>query len=69
MEGDLVSMHDVFGYVQTGIDANQVVEGYFRSTGLRPKCLSRLQIQGVNLPATLFREGRLQVAKNRGPGR
>jgi pilus assembly protein CpaF len=66
MEGDVVSMHDIFEYSQTGVDKDYVVEGYFRATGLRPQCLQKLNLRGANLPQGLFNERRLQTMKNRG---
>jgi pilus assembly protein CpaF len=69
MEGDTVSMHDIFQYVQTGVDTANVVEGYFCATGIRPQCLNKLRIRGANLPIELFAERQLQTQKNREPGR
>ena len=42
IEGDNFVMHDVFAFKQTGVDANQVAQGYFHTTGVRPNCLERL---------------------------
>jgi pilus assembly protein CpaF len=53
MEGDVVLMHDVFRYVQTGVDAEGVAQGQFRATGIR---LARLAIRGKGLPLELFAE-------------
>jgi pilus assembly protein CpaF len=61
LEGDVISMHDVFGFVQTGMDANQSAEGYFHATGVRPKCLKTLNVRGAGLPPEFFSERRLQV--------
>jgi pilus assembly protein CpaF len=63
MEGDMVSMHDLFEFVQTGVDRAQAAEGYFRVTGLRPQCLSKLIASGANVSADLFKERRLQSQK------
>ncbi len=54
MEGDIITMHDVFGFKQTGVDENQVAQGAFFATGIRPACLDRLQSSGVGLPVDLF---------------
>jgi pilus assembly protein CpaF len=69
MEGDIVSMHDIFEFVQTGIDKDNVAGGYFRTTGNRPYLLKRLAARGFALPVELFREGRLQNPNNREAGR
>ena len=39
MEGDIISMHDMFVFKQTGVDENRVAQGYFYATGIRPQCL------------------------------
>ncbi len=54
MEGEVLSMHDLFGYKQTGVDDNRVAQGYFSVAGIRPKCLERLEISGVGLPVEMF---------------
>ena len=46
MEGDVISMHDLFGFKQTGVDDDRVAQGYFYATGIRPHCLERLEIAG-----------------------
>jgi len=59
MEGDTVSMHDIFDYVQTGIDKYSAAEGYFRATGIRPHLLRKLSARGAALPVETFMERRL----------
>jgi pilus assembly protein CpaF len=59
MEGSTVSMHDLFEFSQTGIDRNQVVQGHFRATGIRPLLLSKLEVRGAKLSSDLFKERRL----------
>jgi pilus assembly protein CpaF len=54
MEGDVMSMHDIFLYKQTGVDANRVAQGYFQSSGIRPQCLDRLESSGNTLPVSMF---------------
>jgi pilus assembly protein CpaF len=54
MEGDIVSMHDLFGFKQTGVDDARNAQGYFYASGLRPHCLERLEIAGCRLPLELF---------------
>ncbi len=53
MEGDMISMHDIFQYVQTGVE-DDVAVGQFASTGIRPTCLERLQAAGAELPPQMF---------------
>ena len=54
MEGEIISMHDLFLFKQSGVDANRVAQGYFCATGIRPRCLDRLASAGVHLPVELF---------------
>jgi pilus assembly protein CpaF len=65
MEGETVSMHDLFEYVQTGVDESHVVEGYFRATGIRPQCFHKLVVRGAKLPVEMFADRRLQTVRNR----
>jgi pilus assembly protein CpaF len=61
MEGDIISMHDLFGFKQTGVDENRSARGHFYVSGLRPKCLDRLDAAGVRLPVELFEHRLVQV--------
>jgi pilus assembly protein CpaF len=54
MEGEVVAMQDIFAYKQTGVDAKGKAQGYFHCTGIRPKCLDRLESAGVRVPFELF---------------
>jgi pilus assembly protein CpaF len=65
VEGEVILMHDLFGFVQTGVNLQGDAEGYFRATGIRPHLLNKLKIRGENLPPELFFERQLQPRKNR----
>jgi pilus assembly protein CpaF len=65
MEGETVSMHNLFEYIQTGIDESHVVEGYFRATGIRPQCLHKLMVRGAKLPVEMFADRQLQTQRPR----
>jgi pilus assembly protein CpaF len=54
MEGDIITMQDLFMYEREGLDAEGNVLGRFRPTGIRPRCADRLQQFGVDLAGTLF---------------
>ena len=56
MEGDVLTMHDLFVFKQTGVDSNRLAKGYFASTGLRPQCLDRLKSAGAGVPVEMFEE-------------
>jgi pilus assembly protein CpaF len=68
MEGEVVSMHHLFEYVQTGIDGEGGVQGYFRATGIRPRCIQKLKVRGANVALDLFAERFLQPSRNREAG-
>jgi pilus assembly protein CpaF len=69
LEGDTISMHDIFKYVQTGLAADNGVEGYFQATGIRPLLLGKLRVRGAELPVEMFVERRLQPQASRGTAR
>jgi pilus assembly protein CpaF len=47
MEGDVISMQEIFAFEQTGIAEDGTVKGRFRATGIRPHFLDRLQVRGI----------------------
>jgi pilus assembly protein CpaF len=53
MEGDVITMTDLFVFEQTGIESGRVV-GRLRPTGLRPKFMDRIEAAGIHLPASVF---------------
>ena len=54
MEGELVTMQDIFVFEKTGLGADGRVLGRFRPTGIRPKFSERVMSAGIELPASLF---------------
>jgi pilus assembly protein CpaF len=54
MESDVISMHDLFEFRQTGLDEKRVAKGYFSTTGMRPLLQDRLEAHGVSLPPEMF---------------
>ena len=60
MEGDVISMQDIFVFDRLGIDENGRVKGAFRSTGIRPNFAARLATGGLRLRAGLF-DSRMEV--------
>ena len=54
MEGDVITLQDIFIFDQTGRDENGKVIGRFKPTGIRPKFLDKLAANGINLPAEIF---------------
>ena len=60
MEGDIITMQEIFLFERTGITQEGKVLGRFRATGVRPKCGERLRASGIHLPAEMF-EGVVEV--------
>jgi pilus assembly protein CpaF len=54
MEGEHVTLQDVFLFEKTGLTADNRVKGRFHPTGIRPKFSERLQASGILLPASIF---------------
>jgi pilus assembly protein CpaF len=55
MEGDVITMQEIFHYRQTGLDSDGHVQGRFEATGIRPRFLDNVTAHGLTLPAELFR--------------
>src|SRR5436309_3759299 len=60
MEGDVITMQEIFVFEKIGITQDGKVIGRFRATGVRPKCCERLKASGIHLPADMF-EGVTEV--------
>ncbi|MBI4888022.1 MAG: CpaF family protein [Acidobacteria bacterium] len=60
MEGDVITMQEIFLFEKLGVTQEGRVIGRFRATGVRPKCGERLRASGVQLPADMF-EGVMDV--------
>jgi len=56
MENDTIIMQDIFKFVKKGVDEQGRAKGQFISTGVRPKCMEKLESMGIKLPASIFRE-------------
>ena len=60
MEGDVITMQEIFCFEKLGLSQDGKVIGRFRATGVRPKACERLKASGVHLPADMF-EGVTEV--------
>ena len=60
MEGDVITMQEIFTFEKMGVTQDGKVIGRFRATGVRPKCCERLRASGIHLPADMF-EGVTEV--------
>jgi len=54
MEGDIITMQDIFTFEQTSVAEDGTVNGRFRATGIRPRFVERLRTHGVQVPDELF---------------
>jgi pilus assembly protein CpaF len=53
MEGDVITLQDLFAFEQTGYEEGKVV-GQLRASGLRPSFMDRLEAAGVHVPPSIF---------------
>ncbi len=54
MEGDVITMQDIFRFEQTGVDQDGRVIGRLHPTGIRPRCMERLQAHGFEMSPEAF---------------
>ena len=60
MEGDVITMQEIFLFEKVGVTQDGKVIGRFRATGVRPKCADRIKAAGIHLPPDMF-EGVTEV--------
>ena len=56
MEGETITMQEIFMYERTGVDSQGQVIGRFRPTGIRPRFAEKLKTCGMQLPRVFFEE-------------
>jgi pilus assembly protein CpaF len=54
MEGEVITMQEIFAFKQIGLGADGKVQGYFQASGVRPKFSDRLRSFGAILPDSMF---------------
>ncbi|WP_036171831.1 CpaF family protein [Massilia sp. 9096] len=59
MEGDIISMQEIFRFEQTGVDLDGKVQGHFCATGVRPRFADRLKMYGAPVPEDTFDPDRI----------
>lgn len=59
MEGDIIAMHEIFRFEQTGVNAEGKVQGHFCATGVRPRFTERLRMFGAPVPDSVFDPDRI----------
>jgi pilus assembly protein CpaF len=60
MEGEVITMQEIFTFEKLGVTQDGKVIGRFRATGIRPKCCERLRTSGIHLSADMF-EGVMEI--------
>ncbi|MDP2162785.1 MAG: CpaF family protein [Hydrogenophaga sp.] len=54
MEGDIITMQEIYRFNQTGVGSDGTVAGNFRATGVRPKFMDRLKSYGLKVSESTF---------------
>jgi pilus assembly protein CpaF len=54
MEGQVITMQDIFRFEQVGLDSEGRVRGHFKSTGIRPRFAERFESLGISLAPGIF---------------
>jgi pilus assembly protein CpaF len=62
MEGEQITMHDIFSFEQQGMDENGHAVGQFICHGIRPRCSERIEQRGIKLPMDLFARRSMEAA-------
>ena len=57
MEGEKITMQDIFKFEQTGVSPDRKIQGSFKASGFVPRFVEELKQKGVHLPVGLFRKG------------
>jgi len=54
MEGDVITLQEIFSFEQKGIDPKGNVKGRFHATGIRPRFVEIFKARGIPVPMDLF---------------
>ena len=54
MEGDIITMQDIFIFEQTGVDEQGKIIGRLKPTGIKPRFFNQFEVSGIQLPPELF---------------
>jgi pilus assembly protein CpaF len=54
MEGNMITLQEIFSFQQTGIDGEGRVRGRFRIHGVRPKFMEKFKVVGIDVSSALF---------------
>ena len=53
MEGDVITLQEIFSFEQKGVDKG-IVKGRFQATGIRPRFVETFKARGIPIPMDLF---------------
>ncbi len=59
MEGNVITMQEIFAFHQKRLDSDGSVRGAFRFMGIRPRFAEKLKMVGINLPQEIFDPSRI----------
>ncbi len=54
MEGDIITLQEIFSFRQTGVDESGKVQGHFRFHGVRPRFIDKFVVSGISIPRETF---------------
>jgi pilus assembly protein CpaF len=54
MEGEVVSMQEIFRFRRESTDAEGRIHGHYVTTGIRPKFVSEFQARNIHVPEGIF---------------
>lgn len=54
MEGEVVTLQDIFIFEQTGVDESGRIMGRLKPTGIKPRFFEKFEVSGIKLPPDLF---------------
>ena len=54
MEGNIITLQEIFSFRQTGIAEDGKVQGHFRFHGVRPRFLDKFAVSGISVPRDIF---------------
>jgi len=54
MDGDVIVMQDIFIWDQRGVGEDGTVLGQHRATGIRPRCIEKMHVEGFDLASSMF---------------
>lgn len=54
MEGNVVTLQEIFAFEQTGVEENGKIKGRFKACGVRPRFMEKFQAMGISIPSAVF---------------